>query len=133
MFPTISFNFYILMNLFNVNYIALNKFLYFSTNKDINKLLIFLNNINYINNFSKTYKTKYSIEFYYYNTLPIFNKFKFISKPSKSIYISYQNLLKLSKISMNSLYLISTNQGFLDQNEAIKLKLGGELLLYFYN
>lgn len=55
----------------------------------------------------------------------ILNQIQQISKPGKRVYIKnnwlYKNITP-------SLYIISTNQGFVTQNRALQLNLGGELI-----
>lgn len=58
--------------------------------------------------------------------------FEFISLPSKKVYISYNDLFKLNLYEKGiSIYFLSTNVGILEGSQAIKLKLGGELLCKF--
>ena len=55
----------------------------------------------------------------------VIQNIKQISKPGKRIYIKnkwlYQN-------KTPNLYVISTNEGFVTQNQALQLNLGGELI-----
>jgi ribosomal protein S8 len=51
-------------------------------------------------------------------------KFTYISKPSRRVYIGYRKLLSIPYSC-----IISTSQGLMTKESAIKLKLGGVLLM----
>lgn len=63
---------------------------------------------------------------YYYDKRPI-KIVKQISKPGRKIYITYYKLKKLFKDEQNYL-ILSTSKGILSNKEAIRKKIGGELL-----
>jgi ribosomal protein S8 len=57
--------------------------------------------------------------------------FKIISRPSKFFFITYESLKLLSKRSGSSIFIISTNKGFLSHQDAIKNKTGGYVIGFF--
>jgi small subunit ribosomal protein S8 len=65
---------------------------------------------------------------YNYNT-QAFYFIKQISKPGRKIYIGYKELKKLycDKFN-NNLLILSTNKGYLTNEEALRYKVGGEVL-----
>lgn len=71
------------------------------------------------------------IYIFYYKNKKIGSNFKLISKPSKSFPISLKALKLLSLRSGNSIFLISTPEGILSHQNAIKKKIGGLLVGYF--
>lgn len=64
---------------------------------------------------------------YYPDGSPLISDVKRISKPSKRVYIGYEEI----KPVMNGLgvAILSTSKGIITDKEARKLKVGGELLL----
>ena len=63
----------------------------------------------------------------YNQNKPVIKKIKGISKPSKRIYYSINQIWKID--SNKTFLIISTNQGLKTINECKKLKIGGEPLL----
>jgi small subunit ribosomal protein S8 len=61
----------------------------------------------------------------YINGRPCIENIHQFSKPGKRVYV---NNRWLYKNKTHHLYVISTNQGIMTQNQAIKLNLGGELI-----
>ena len=59
------------------------------------------------------------------STKRVIHKIQQISKPGKRVYIQNKWLYKNKT---PDLYIISTVQGFLTQNQALQLNLGGELI-----
>ena len=59
------------------------------------------------------------------STKRVIHKIQQISKPGKRVYIQNKWLYKNKT---PDLYIISTIQGFLTQNQALQLNLGGELI-----
>ena len=59
------------------------------------------------------------------STKRVIHKIQQISKPGKRVYIQNKWLYKNKTLD---LYIISTVQGFLTQNQALQLNLGGELI-----
>lgn len=94
----------------------------FSIIKVIN-LLIEIGLINGYKNINEHY---ISIYLKYYNNQPIISQIISISTPNKSIYIKNKNVYKL--LNQNEIYILSTSQGFLTQNQAILQNIGGELI-----
>lgn len=63
-----------------------------------------------------------------YNNFNYFKTFKIVSKPSKSLFFSYKDILKLYEKQI--LYIFSTKFGYLTSIECKKFKIGGILLFY---
>lgn len=62
------------------------------------------------------------------NGIPSFKKIKFLSKPGKNCFMSYN---ELSKLALGvGLVVVSTNKGLMSHHSCIKLKLGGTALCY---
>jgi small subunit ribosomal protein S8 len=55
------------------------------------------------------------------------NKLSLISKPGKRIYTSYKSLKDFNH--GHKLYILRTSKGIISSQTALKLKLGGELLI----
>lgn len=62
----------------------------------------------------------------YINSVAVIKKIKIFSKVSKKIYCNL-NMLSKQK-NNNQLTIVSTSKGYLSANEALKLKIGGELI-----
>ena len=62
------------------------------------------------------------------NGMFIFSSVVRISKPSKKIYWNV-NILKSKVIKEGRFYIISTNNGIITSNEAIKMNVSGEILM----
>lgn len=58
-------------------------------------------------------------------TTPVIRHIQQISKPGKRVYVQNKWLYKNHT---SELYILSTVQGFLTQNQALRLNLGGELI-----
>lgn len=95
---------------------------------------------NYINNFEIYIKnSSYKIIKIYLKykgwwiKKPYLTKFLQISKPGRKIYFKYKNFKnKINILDYNlGIAIISTSSGILTHKEAIKLKIGGEILCYF--
>lgn len=56
---------------------------------------------------------------------PVINSIKFISKPSRRIYYSLNQIWKID--SNKSLFIFSTNKGLMTIMDCKKIKTGGEL------
>jgi len=59
------------------------------------------------------------------NKKPILSDLKIVSKPGLRVYIEVRDLEKRRK---PSIYLISTSKGILSSREAIKQRVGGEII-----
>lgn len=66
--------------------------------------------------------------FFFYKTLPIINFIKLISNLSKTYTISYKALNLLCKQTSNSLFVLSSNYGFISHHDALKFKIGGKII-----
>jgi small subunit ribosomal protein S8 len=99
----------------------------------INKKIIYLLlSLGFINNFTINIDKKYiSVILKYNNELDsAIKKIKIISKPGNKIYINYKNIIKLSLKKTTGIFLLSTSKGIVTSQQAYKLKIGGEVLLY---
>jgi len=65
----------------------------------------------------------------YYKHKPVMNKITALSKPSRRVYISVQNLWKLN--TGLSLLILSTSKGILSDKDSRRLNVGGEVFLYY--
>ena len=82
----------------------------------------------YINGYKLIKDDLYSIQVYlkYYNEKPVIKNITRISKPGKRIYVSNKTLWKASNgLGLN---ILSTSKGVLSDQEARRLKVGGEIL-----
>ncbi|KKQ41755.1 MAG: 30S ribosomal protein S8 [Microgenomates group bacterium GW2011_GWC1_37_8] len=70
-------------------------------------------------------KTKISLRIVYRSKEPIISEVHLISKPGLRI---YKNVEELEKIKGPFVYLISTPKGVISMQQAIKKRLGGEVL-----
>lgn len=61
----------------------------------------------------------------YNNQKPVINQIQLISKPGKRVYVKNKWILKNQK---DSLFILSTQKGFLTHMDAQRLNLGGELI-----
>lgn len=69
-----------------------------------------------------------NISLFYYKNFSFFKPIKLISKPSKHYFISLHSLKLVSKYLGASSLLLSTSNGYLNHQESIKLKKGGEMI-----
>lgn len=58
---------------------------------------------------------------------------KIVSTQSQKYYISYKKLFLFTKYDFNTTIVLHTNIGLITQSEAIKKKIGGQLLFIFFN
>lgn len=72
----------------------------------------------------KEYSNYLKIYLKYQNGLPVITLIKILSKPSLRIYYSVKQLWKLN--SNNGLIILSTNKGFMTDQDCKKKKIGGE-------
>ncbi len=83
--------------------------------------------------FIKNYKlinNKIIIILKYFLNNPVITKIKKISKPSLRIYKSYKDIPII--MSGLGICIVSTSLGILTGKEAIKLKVGGEIICYVF-
>lgn len=74
--------------------------------------------------------TMFEIFLKYDQNLPSINSIKFISKPSKRVYLSSKQLWKFD--SSIGLVIVSTNKGVFSIETCKKLNLGGEPFVLIY-
>lgn len=99
-----------------------------SFNKQNKQICKYLFKIGFINSYViNIHSNNIYIYFsYYYDKRPI-KIVKQISKPGRKIYITYHKLKKLFKYEKNYI-ILSTSKGIISNKEAIRKKIGGELL-----
>ena len=68
----------------------------------------------------------------YYNLLPLSKHFKMLSTPSHTLFISHKALRLLNKRVGGASYLISTPRGILTHRQALKKKIGGAIIGFFF-
>jgi small subunit ribosomal protein S8 len=93
------------------------------------RILEVLKENNYIKDFDKKGKgTKrvMEIELKYHNEGDVISGIKFISKPSRRIYVGYKDIKPVR--NGYGLLVISTPKGIVTGKEARKIKVGGEML-----
>jgi len=93
--------------------------------KQIIQLVNLLVKEGYLNGYYLSGNNMIHVMLKYNQEQAVIQNIKQISKPGKRIYIKnkwlYQN-------KTPNLYVISTNEGFVTQNQALQLNLGGELI-----
>jgi small subunit ribosomal protein S8 len=91
------------------------------------KILIKINLIKYVKKKNNIY------DIYIYNTnKKIFKNILNIHKPSKTIFLNFKNLKKIT-FFYNGILILSTNKGLMTNYEAVKEKIGGILILKLWN
>lgn len=99
------------------------------------KLLILLNlfiKINYIKAYVQFYDYLL-VELHVYPNTSGWCNAKIISKPSKKFYISYKQLFLHTKYNFNSVILLHTTKGLITHSEALKQKVGGQIVFVFFS
>lgn len=99
---------------------------------NIIKILNIFKNLGFILNYNLIIikKKKYIIVYLcFYKNISFFKKFKLISKPSKAYFISNKMLKLLNKKTFNSVFILLTNKEIINHKTAIKLNLGGKMLM----
>lgn len=100
-----------------------------------NKNLIFLLNT-FINiSYVESYVIKNNYIYINLNrdTVNYWKNVKIISTQSKKYYISYKKLHLMTKYDFSTVVLLHTSQGILTSNQAIKNKIGGQVLFIFFS
>lgn len=97
-------------------------------NLDLLKNLIKINIIKFI----KIEDKKILVFINYINNKPVFKNIINLFKPGHKMFISLKNLKKISE-KHNWILIISTNQGVLNNFEAVKKKTGGVLISKIWN
>jgi ribosomal protein S8 len=108
-------------------------FFIFFTKKNLSFIKI-LKSFNFIHKYSLIKKNNQfflKLFVFFFRKKNISSNFKIISKPSKFFFISYKALRLLNKRTGSSIFIISTNRGFLSHHQAIKNKLGGYVVGFF--
>jgi small subunit ribosomal protein S8 len=82
----------------------------------------------YIQNYKVIENTKIYVFFRYYQGKACARTIKNLYKPSKPIYLSYNDLWKFSRNS--GILFVSTSAGILSHETCLKHKLGGRILFY---
>jgi len=93
------------------------------------KILEVLKNNDYIENFEKKgrgAKRVLDIKLKYDDGRGVINGIKFISKPSRRLYIGYKDIKPVKR--GYGLLILSTPKGVMSGKEARKMKVGGEVL-----
>lgn len=99
------------------------------------KLLVLLNllvKINYV----KTYTQSYNyllVELHVYPATSGWHNAKIISKPSKKFYISHKQLFLYTKSNFNSVIFLHTTRGLITHSDALKHKIGGQVVFIFFS
>lgn len=130
----LNFNYWLpyLINQINLNAARKNFKFYVIFNKTNLNLLKTLNRFGVVLSYSLVKDGgffKIAVYVYYFKNILLLKNFRQISTSSKSFFISAQMLFLLNKRSANSIFLLSTNQGVVSQQEALKKNVGGKLLL----
>lgn len=100
--------------------------------KKILHIIKFFKRIGLIKNFylfrtNNLIKIKIFIAFH--KKLPLCKHMRLISTPSRFFFISYKALLLLHNRTLNSFYVLSTPHGLISHVEALKLRIGGKLMI----
>jgi ribosomal protein S8 len=118
------------MKLYNIISILNNQsgiFITVPLNKNNLQLIKLLYNEGYIQNYVILYlDMKIKIEFTYYEGVKVYNGIKLYYKMGDYFYVTYKQLIKLHK--KNKKFIISTCNGLLLSDKAIKYKIGGKIL-----
>lgn len=77
----------------------------------------------YIRGFSQD-SNKLKVFFKYINNKTAFKTLKLITKPSRQVSLSFNNILK-SKLASTGLLVFTTSQGIFTKTEVLEKKLGG--------
>lgn len=78
-------------------------------------------------------KTLIKIYVTFYKKLPLTKYFKLMSRPSRTFHISYAALRILQKKTYSSVYFLSTSIGLITHHDAVKLRIGGNLIGFVFN
>ena len=103
-------------------------------NKNNFKTIKLLKKLNFIHKFTVVEYNKLiylNVYLYFYKNINVGTSIKVISKPSKFFFISYKSLRLLNKRTGSSFLILSTPNGLLSHNEALKLRSTGLVLGFF--
>jgi ribosomal protein S8 len=129
-----NYNFSYILNLININKLKKNLHFFIIFTKKNYYFVKILKKFNVIHDYKLIKKNNFNfikINLFFYKNKSISSTIKIISKPTKVFLISYESLKLLNKKCGSSIFLISTSKGVMSHNDAIKLKIGGFLLLFF--
>jgi ribosomal protein S8 len=129
-----NYNFSYILNLININKLKKNLYFFVIFTKKNYYFVKILKKFNVIHDFKLIKKNNFNfikISLFFYKNKNICSNLKIISRPAKTFLISYEALKLLNKKSGSSVFLISTDKGILSHHEAIKLKIGGSLIVFF--
>ena len=98
------------------------------------------NNINFFKSFIKLGIIKFikiekiyiKVYINYINNKPIFKNITNLYKPGRKMYVSLKNLKKIND-KHNWIIILSTNQGIMNNFEAVKKKIGGVIIAKIWN
>jgi ribosomal protein S8 len=137
MFPIITTNYTFSYAINAVNLAASHRDLKYKilcTRKVLRFIKIF-RHINYITRFAiikQNNQLYVAISPFYFRGQKPFKSFRLVSKPSRAYYVSLEALRLLNKRSGGTIYLISTSHGIVTSLEAVKKKISGYLVGFFY-
>lgn len=96
------------------------------------KILTILLNEGYISSFEveNTKEREFIVYLKYYNSKPVIETIKRVSKPSLRVYKDVKNLPKI--LNGLGVAIVSTSKGIMTSTQAKKENVGGEVLLYVY-
>ena len=138
MFPNILYSYspaYVI-NLININTSKKKLSFYIQYTRKTSPLVNFLLRINFLESYvivKIKNKLFFKVSPFYYKDSNLKKNFKLISNVGKKYFVSLRALTLLNKRSGTSIYVISTSRGILTHRAAIKKKLSGFLLGFFYN
>jgi ribosomal protein S8 len=106
-----------------------NKNYYFDTyvNTDIKKILEIYYKLGVVRRFSKISTKKYRIYINWVGEHSTIKSIKFFQK-TNPIRLTYKSLLLINLYTFNSNFLLETNKGLITHNEALRFKIGGNLV-----
>lgn len=113
----------------NINYKARNAFAKVKLTKSNIRLCKFLVRKHLIGGFISK-GDKLVIKLVYYKGEPLLTNLKNMSKPSRRVFLTYKQLIKLQKKKFGFIVL-DTSVGLIFLNEAIRRRVGGLLLIKF--
>lgn len=71
---------------------------------------------------------KIKISPFFYKNLPVCKRLKLLSKPSKSLFISFKALKLLHNRTNDSIFFLSTTKGVITHLDALRAQIGGKLI-----
>lgn len=83
----------------------------------------------YIGGYTRINEKSISIKLLYEGGNPLLKYLLILSKPTRKIYASCADIANLS--GMGGVFIVSTTCGIMSSSDAIRRRLGGEVLAYF--